>query len=559
MTLNVLFARWRTALPVALAGLLALAGCPAPEASVEPVGPPAPPVPRLSEDDREARSLASQMASGRLVYEPVPAFEGTPVLKGLMAGGWKPTEDLQASFTPLPTVRVGSLQVALYQVYYTSHSWRGKPVRIFGYYGHPVKPGKRQPALLLVHGGGGYATLDRVQEAALHGYAALCIDLPGKGLQRERRSRSTGPDMTVEQIFNTRPDVTDSYIYHAVLSQMRGISLLCNRPEVDANRIGLLGVSWGGATGLITTSLDTRVRAFVDLYGSGYLWGGSTWHAYFERLAKGEYQRWEDNYDASRYVGDIRVPVLGVTGTNDNCYYLDRFVRTLSHIQPTPDLLLRPNLDHKIDEVAKHALYEWLDVQLKGTVRRPPTLQGFRSQATPTGLRLFVYPGGQADVSRVEVCYGETGSQGIGWTNRTWRTVLCIPDTQRSWWSGEIVPPTQVTYAFATVYFGNGSVLSTPVHSVSRLTFGGRVYPVDLPLMVNSPMRIEARLFAQLAGASFIDGPEAGKVTLERSGKQAVLEARRLGDLRFVKVREATEDLGGKVSWDPSGKTGIEF
>jgi len=258
-------------------------------------------------------------------------------------------------------------------------------------------------------------------------------------------------------------------------------------------------------------------------------------------------------------VADIHVPVLGVTGTNDNCYYLDRFMRTLSNIQPTPDLLLRPNLDHKIDEIAKHALYEWLDIQLKGTLRRPPTLQVFRSQATSSGLRLFVYPGGQAGVARAEICYGATGRNGLGWTNRVWETVRCVPDEQRSWWSAEFTPPTQVTYAFATVYFTNGSVLSTPVHSVARLECGGRVYPVDLPLMINSPLRIEARLFAQLTGAQFTDGPQPGVVTLTRGDKQAVLEARKLGDLRFVKVREATESLGGKVKWDPSGRTGIEF
>jgi dienelactone hydrolase len=559
MTLTALFKRWRTVLPLMVAGLLALAGCPAPEAAMGPVGPPAPTVPRLSADDREARALAAELASGRLVYEPAPPAQTTPVLKGLLASGWKPTADLQASFTKLPTATVGSVMVSLYQVYYTSHDWHGKPVRIFGFYGHPLKPGKRVPALLLVHGGGGYATLDRVLEAAANGYASLCIDLPGKGLQRENKSRSTGPDMTVQQIFTVKPDVTDCYIYHAVLAQMRGITLLCNRPEVDANRIGLIGVSWGGATGLLTTSLDTRVKAFVDLYGSGYLWGGSTWHAYLERLPANEFKQWEDNYDASRYVADIHVPVIGVTGTNDNCYYLDRFMRTLGNIQPTPDLLLRPNLDHRVDEIGKHALYHWLDTQLKGTVRRPPTIQGFRSQATTTGLRLFVYPGGQAEVSRAEICYGGTGLNGIGWTNRTWQTVKCIPDAQHSWWSAEFIPPTQVTYAFATVYFANGSVLSTPVHSISRLEFAGRVYPVDLPMMVNSPMRIEARLFAQLAGATFTDGPETGKVTLTRGDKQAVLEARKLGDLRFVKVREATEDLGGKVLWDSSGKTGIQF
>jgi len=394
----------------------------------------------------------------------MPQWDGTPVLKALLQSGWALGAPLDATYRELS----GPHHTVCREVRFKSHDWRGRPVRIFGYYAYPKTRNGRVPGLLIVHGGGGYATLDRVTEAAAQGYAALSIDLPGGGTLREGKSRSTGPDMTVRQLFTVKPDLCDNYIYNAVLAQMRAISFLRTRPEVDPSRIGLMGVSWGGATGLITTSLDRRITCFVNIYGAGLLWDGSTWHDYLRKLPEGEFRLWEANFDPSRYVPDIRVPVLGVTGTNDNCYYLHRFLRTLRAIQPTPDLVLRPNLDHKIDDTARSACFRWLAVKLKGDhAKAPPRLAGLKIEATARGARVSVQAGGQVAVRRAEVCYGPVGD--VGWTNREWRTVKCSPDRYAAWWSADIPLPTQITYAFASVQFADGSLLSTPASDPDHL------------------------------------------------------------------------------------------
>ncbi|MFN9296691.1 MAG: hypothetical protein ACK6DZ_03155, partial [Acidobacteriota bacterium] len=40
-------------------------------------------------------------------------------------------------------------------LYYESVPWKGKPTRVFAYYGAPA--GKKLPAMVLIHGGGGTA------------------------------------------------------------------------------------------------------------------------------------------------------------------------------------------------------------------------------------------------------------------------------------------------------------------------------------------------------------------------------------------------------------------
>lgn len=534
----------RPVLAPALYGLVALAAC----ISCQAASPPPPQAVPAYATVAPAAEVGLELDSPHLIHTPAEPAETEPILRRLVNEGLRLDGDLHTSMAPLRG-RSNWARTRLYEVRFTSHQWRGKPVRIFGFYAHPVSHAGRLPALLLVHGGGGYATVDRVLEAASRGYAALSIDLPGGGLQRDGKSRSTGPDMTVRQLFTVKPDLTDNYIYNAVLAQMRSISFLRGRPEVDGDRIGLLGISWGGATGLITTALDKRVACFVNLYGSGYLRGGSTWHSYFDRLPEEEFDAWEANFDASVYVADISVPVLGVTGTNDNCYYLNRFMRTLQAIQPTPDLILRANLDHKVDDVARDGYYKWLAVKLRGEhAASPPALGGWRTAAVDGGAKVGVRGKGAVAVKKAEVWYGEVSN--VGWTDRRWRRAPCAPDASGSWWTATIPLPTQVTYAYANVLFVNGAVLSTPVHSLSRVEVDETAYTVDVPFMYGGAILVEARSFGQMTGAEVWDDPDGKQVVLSRLGIETRVDAMPVGRLRFIPMRKAAQRLAGLVTWD---------
>ena len=88
------------------------------------------------------------------------------------------------------------------------------------------------------------------------GFAALCIDAWGFG---ERRGR-TESALFKEMLW--KGQVLWGMMVH---DSIRAIDYLCTREDVDANRIGTLGLSMGSTMAWWLAALDPRVRVCVDL------------------------------------------------------------------------------------------------------------------------------------------------------------------------------------------------------------------------------------------------------------------------------------------------------
>ena len=76
--------------------------------------------------------------------------------------------------------------------------------------------------------------------------------------------------------------LTDQWPHQAVSAIVLAHSLLRTFPEVDAGRIGLTGISWGGYLTCLTAGVDPRFRLAVPVYGCGNLADDS---AYFRAFA----------------------------------------------------------------------------------------------------------------------------------------------------------------------------------------------------------------------------------------------------------------------------------
>ena len=270
---------------------------------------------------------------GRVIY-PSGAKAGM--------GPWKLDELRRA---PKVTV-VEESKGGVSALYYESEPVQGKPTRVFAYLARPEKADGKLPAMVLVHGGGGTAFKEWAELWAKRGYVALAMDLAGCGPDRKRLpdgGPGQGDDVKFGGGGSEQP--TDFWTYHAVASVIRGASLLAARPDVDAERIGVTGISWGGYLTCIVAGLDDRFTAAVPVYGCGFIHENSTWNGIFEKMTPAKRQFWVTHFDPSRYVGQAKMPVLFVNGTNDFAYPLDSYQKTYREVKQR-DLCVTVNMPH---------------------------------------------------------------------------------------------------------------------------------------------------------------------------------------------------------------------
>ncbi len=50
-----------------------------------------------------------------------------------------------------------------------------------------------------------------------------------------------------------------------------------HQPEVDPERVGMTGISWGGYLATLVSGLDHRLKVTVPVYGCAFLHHNSTW------------------------------------------------------------------------------------------------------------------------------------------------------------------------------------------------------------------------------------------------------------------------------------------
>src|SRR5205809_2050876 len=114
-------------------------------------------------------------------------------------------------------------------------------------------PRERRPAFLVLHGFGsskdsGGSTTTAKLFAEL-GYAALRFDMRGCGESQGPRGRV----ICLEQVEDTKS----------------ALALMAGRPEVDPDRIGVMGASFGAAVASYAAGVDGRVAACISAGGWG--------------------------------------------------------------------------------------------------------------------------------------------------------------------------------------------------------------------------------------------------------------------------------------------------
>ena len=235
-------------------------------------------------------------------------------------------------------------------LFYDGVPFKGAPTRVFAWYGAPkVEPGKKAPAMVLVHGGGGTAFAVWVRLWNSRGYAAIAMDTCGcvpRGEYNKWERDAQGGPAGWGDFEHVEEPVTDQWTYHAVADVVLAHSLIRSFPEVDAARTGITGISWGGYLTCITAGVDNRFSLAVPVYGCGYLGDNSAWLDAFKGMGPEKASKWLGLWDPSVYLPRAAMPMLWVTGTNDFAYPMDSLQRSYRLPKGPRTLAIRPRMPH---------------------------------------------------------------------------------------------------------------------------------------------------------------------------------------------------------------------
>jgi len=115
-----------------------------------------------------------------------------------------------------------------------------------------LRPGEQRAGIVLCHGYTGVRALylpDNARELTKAGYVVLTFDYKGWG-------DSEGPTARLAP-------------YSRVADVQAALTFLGAQQTVDANRMGIYGTSYGGATVVWTAAVDPRVKCVVSVVGVG--------------------------------------------------------------------------------------------------------------------------------------------------------------------------------------------------------------------------------------------------------------------------------------------------
>ena len=308
-------------------------------------------------------------------------------------------------------------------VFFEGLPYQGKPTKVFAYYGIPeAKAGaEKVPGVVLIHGGGGTAFANWVKLWNDRGYAAIAMDLCGcvpvgtyGKWERHPEGGPPGWDASFDQIAGP---LEDQWQLHAVSAVVLANSLLRSLPNVDADRIGVTGISWGGYLTCLVVGVDTRFRCAVPVYGCGFLGDNSAWLPAFERLGKEKTQKWLDQWDPSVYLRrETKVPMLWVNGTNDFAYPMDSWLRSAELHDPST-LCLRIRMPHGHGPAGENPeeIHVFMNSILKGGKPFATFVEGLGE-----GPHKMVRYKSDVRIVKAELCFTRDSGK---WQDRNWESI----------------------------------------------------------------------------------------------------------------------------------------
>jgi len=321
--------------------------------------------------------------------------------------------------------------------FYEGADYKGKPTWVFAYFATPKgdPPPGGWPAVVCAHGGGGTAYPGWVRKWNSRGYAAIAMDLEGHlpggkhhGVEGNFPAGQGHPHAGPARVdwFGDRdlPD-TEQWFYHAVADVIRANSLLHASPVVNAGKIGLTGISWGGTVVSAAAGGDSRFAFVIPVYGAGFIHesdnpGLAQWFPPKNMTAE-QFRDYRTKWDPSAHLPHAGMPMLFVMSVADPVFQIDIFAKS-ARVAGGPALLcVRPWMIHGHGNGWNDAceIYDFADSIVRGG-RPLPRLE--RPEVDPrTGIVRTRY-GASNDFTEAWVYYTTAGGR---WKDRKWQFIQC--------------------------------------------------------------------------------------------------------------------------------------
>lgn len=290
-------------------------------------------------------------------------------------------------------------------IFYETLSFKGKPTRAFAYIGIP-KSDQPVPAMVLVHGGGGKAFHEWVKIWNDRGYAAISMSLEGHMPDADGNGKYShefsGPTR-VGRFDDIELPIEEQWMYHAVSDIIIAYSLLESLPEIDAQRIGITGISWGGILSSLVSGVDTRLKCAIPVYGAGFLYE-SKGHFGDHGNSTAEFIEKKKFWDPANQFVNGEVPTLWVNGDSDGHFSLNITSHSYEVTSDHAIMSIHPSMKHGHlagwDPKTAPEIYTFADQILKGV---NPGLG--RITVQPSGKKCTLNYESDADMIKASIIY----------------------------------------------------------------------------------------------------------------------------------------------------------
>jgi dienelactone hydrolase len=372
--------------------------------------------------------------------------------------------------TPLEAITLLSRDedsLTIETIEYTYCYRNGKPIRISGILAYP-KGGIRLPAVFWSQSGLQNADEYFPKLFARKGYFCLNINL----LQ----------DPSLHKSFDAKHPREANFTQLAV-QQLRAITYLWQRPEVDKERIGIGGASYGGFFATLLAGADPRIKAGFSYFAGGNQELGTNLRQFDEMASLSDVTIWNTTIDPAWRLKRRSVPFLWCASANDHWFQLPSVVKTYEQSIGEKRLAIVPGWQQAFPENIDTELIDWLDIWLARTRKpynMPSALQVLNEQGR---LRAHWNWTGPNKVIKAEliVSYGAT-LPWHGWIQRH-HEVLPASIQDSSAMADIPVPRSNMAiYCYGNITDDKQVVISTPPLTVIPASFGITANAADMKI-----------------------------------------------------------------------------